>query len=102
MSLVAWEGCIGCDDAERAEARDVGGVRVLRVLDPESVVRRGPVPERGGVGVQRLADAPVADRVRARLEPGIQGGRRHRLHELGRLHGEPGVRLPLRIPGRSA
>ena len=61
----------GGGDAELREARDVGRVDALRVLDP----RPQPAPRapRGREGVERVAVRPVADGVDGEREP-VRGG----------------------------
>ena len=74
------EGLHGRDDPEGAEARVVGGMDGLDVLDPSPAVARA-VGTRGRlVCVQGHAHAAVADGVEVDLEARPVGGR-HRLRE---------------------
>ena len=60
-----WYGCCDGDHAQRAEARDVGGVDGLDVLDAVATAAgRRRIGLRGVLeGVERRADATVANRV---------------------------------------
>ena len=66
------------NDAELGEARDVGVIEDLHVLDAKTVIDRRHGLERRLVGVERDAIAAVADRVRADLEAVLQRARRRR------------------------
>ena len=71
------------DHPELGEPRDVGGVDDVHVRDDRpAVTRRRSRAARPLDGVQRGADARVADRVDVHLEAG-RVERRHRLGELG-------------------
>ena len=62
-----------CDHAKLLEARYVGGINVLRMLDaPAEIVLGGIVPENTLVDVGHFAIGAIADRVNVHLEVVLQ------------------------------
>ena len=85
MSRVQCVGCIDAITPSCREARHVGAVEDLRVLDAEALSARMPGPRASTplVDVEHLAVRAVADRVRARLKP-RRAAARHRVQAIRR------------------
>ena len=77
--------------AELREARDVGVIEHLHVLDAKTVIDRRDRFERRFIRVERDAVAAIADRVRSDLEAVLERARRNVAQVLGRGLEQPGI-----------
>ena len=66
-------GLHACDDAEGAEARNVGGRDVLRVLDAEAGVLKVLLARDALEDVELGADGAIADGMDGNVKPGGRG-----------------------------
>ena len=82
----------GGDHTEARKARNVNGCQHLRMFNAETkVLSRPGIVDRAFIGIEDLCIGPVADRVRAYLEPCFHG-RLHQCFQHGRgLHGDAAV-----------